>query len=205
MIRGKVYELSALEWIKENLDPDAIAMGGADSTEPDIISPKYGIIEVKHLPAQSGQFTESTAEKYAYSQNIINLFKNCKANDKIINEECKAWVKDYYLNHKKVNNFIVFDKEEILFLSPEEYFNLYTFNCTYRFKKSGSRKATKKLVSLLPSNISFYWKNDRVYITDKNYYKTYITIGDYICYINDEMELRILSSTKNATYIFGVN
>jgi hypothetical protein len=204
MIRGKEYEVSALEWFKKNFDADAIDEGGADSTEPDIVSPIYGIIEVKHLPAQSGQFTEATADKYAYSQDIINLFKDNKSeNDKIFDSRCKDWVKNYYLNNKKVNYFIVFDKEEILFLTPEEYFDRYTFSCTYRFKKSGSRKATKKIATLLPPTISFYWEKDRMYLTDENYRESRFVVGEYMCYVNDEMELRILSSTKNATYILA--
>ena len=106
MIRGKEYEISALEWFKKNFDVDAIDEGGANSTEPDIISPIYGIIEVKHLPAQSGQFTEATASKYAYSQDIINLFKDNKsANSKTSDPRCENWVKNYYLNNKKVNYY----------------------------------------------------------------------------------------------------
>ena len=206
MARGKKYEISALKWFKENFDVDAISEGGADSTKPDIISPIYGIIEVKHLPAQSGQFTEATAHKYAYSQDIINLFEDNKsANSKITDPLCKDWVKNYYLNTKKVDNFIVFDKEEILFLTPEEYFDRYTFSCTYRFKKSGPRHATKAIASILSKTIEVSWNGKKLYVIDSKLNKTYLTVGDKECYIDDKGEVKILSSTKNATYIFSVN
>ena len=204
MIRGKEYEVSALEWFKENFDADAINEGGADSTKPDIISPIYGIIEVKHLPAQSGQFTEKTADKYAYSQDIVNLFENKSANSKSTDPRCKDWVKNYYLNDKKVNYFIVFDKKEILFLTPEEYFDRYTFSCTYRFKKSGPRNATKAIASILSKTIEVFWRGKKLYVTDSKLNETYLTVGDKECYINDEGEVRILATTKNATYIFNV-
>lgn len=74
MIKGKKYEISGIKWIQENFDKEARVFGGADSQAPDIFSPKYGIIEVKHLPAQSGQFTENTASNYDYSFDVIKSF-----------------------------------------------------------------------------------------------------------------------------------
>lgn len=205
MIRGKKYEITALEWILNNIDPTAKEYGGADSTLPDIIGEKCGIVEVKHLPAQSGQFTESTAKDYAYSEEIKALFSNKKNNQNIKHEACKSWVKNYYINQKKVNNFLVFEKEEILFLSAEEYFERYSFSCTYRFKKSGSRNATKTIASILSKTIEVFWNGKKLYVTDNKLNETYLTIGDKKCYINDEGEVRILASTKNATYIFSVD
>ena len=205
MIRGKKYEITALEWILNNIDPTAKEYGGADSTLPDIIGEKCGIVEVKHLPAQSGQFTESTAKSYAYSEEIKALFSNKKNNQSIKHEVCKSWVKDYYMSQKKVNNFLVFEKKEILFLSAEEYFERYSFSCTYRFKKSGSRNATKTIASILSKTIEVFWNGKKLYVTDSKLNETYLTVGDKECYINDEGEVRILASTKNATYIFSVD
>ena len=206
MIRGKEYEVSALKWFKENFDVDAINKGGADSTEPDIFSPRYGIIEVKHLPAQSGQFTEDTASNYAYSSDVISAFgKNKKNNQKIKGEICKKWVSNYYINQKKVNWFLVYEKKEIYFLSPEEYFERYYFKCTYRFKKSGSYNATKKLAKKLPEHFNASWRGKKLYTEDVSLYKTYFQVEDKNCYINDEGEIRILAKTKEPTYIFGVD
>lgn len=206
MIRGQKYEISAVEWVQENLDKEAKNFGGSNSQVPDIFSPKYGIIEVKHLPAQSGQFTEDTASNYTYSFDIIRAFgENKTANQKIEGEICKKWVSNYYINHKKVNWFLVYEKKEIYFLSPEEYFERYYFKCTYRFKKSGSYNATKKLAKKLPEHFNASWRGKKLYTEDVSLYETYFQVEDKNCYINDEGEIRILAKTENPTYIFGVD
>ena len=206
MIRGFKGEEKGFEWFKANYDSNATWLGGSDSTSPDIISPKMGIIEVKSFPAQSGQFTDKTANNYKYSQDIINLIKEAgkENNQQIVHESCKNWVKDYYVNHKQVNYFLVIDNKEIFLLTPEQYFESYNFACVYRFKKSGSRNATKKLAKKLPKNISAEWRGKKLYTADSSLYDWYFSTSENDCYINDEGEIRILSKTKNATYIFKV-
>lgn len=206
MIKGKKYEISGVKWIQENFDKEARVFGGADSQAPDIFSPKYGIIEVKHLPAQSGQFTENTASNYDYSFDVIKSFGENKKNNQESKEEiCKTWVKNYYINHKKVNWFLVYEYGEIYLLSPEEYFGRYNFKCTYRCKKSGSRGATKKLAKILSDSLNTFWQGKKLYVKDLSLRETYFEVDGQNCYINDEGEVRILSNTKNPTYIFGVD
>ena len=157
MIKGKKYEISGVKWIQENFDKEARVFGGADSQAPDIFSPKYGIIEVKHLPAQSGQFTENTASNYDYSFDVIKSFGENKKNNQESKEEiCKTWVKNYYINYKKVNWFLVYEYGEIYLLSPEEYFERYNFKCTYRYKKSDAREATNKLAEILSDSFNTF-------------------------------------------------
>ena len=108
--KGAVGEQAVLNFIQKNYDNQAKLYGGMDSTEPDIKSEKLGIIEVKSIPAQCGQFTESTKNQYKYSDEIIlafgkNIVNNMTLND---NELCKKWVQNYYVNYKKVNYFGVY-------------------------------------------------------------------------------------------------
>ena len=119
---GEKYEKTVFEFIKNKYDPNAIWEGGSDSTKPDIISDILGIVEVKQKEtAQCGQFTESTVDNYEFSQEIIDCFSN--NNTIITNDLCKQWVKNYYLNHKKVNYFGVCDKNNnVTLLTPEEFF-----------------------------------------------------------------------------------
>ena len=94
---------------------------------------------------------------------------------------------------------------ECVLLSPEEYFERYNFKCTYRCKKSGSRGATKKLAKILSDSLNTFWQGKKLYVKDLSLRETYFEVGGQNCYINDEGEVRILSNTKNPTYIFGVD
>ena len=204
--KGELAEINFFNFFKENYDSEASRQGGMDCTAPDIISPKMGIIEVKSLPAQCGQFTDTTANNYEFSDEIISAFGiSAKLEN---NELCIKWIKNYYKNHKKVNYFGVIENDNYYLLTIDEFFEKYTFFCTKRAKKSGSAKAAKWVEKYLDPSWVYYRKNDKLYINNSDLIDTvfigYNTKGSQKdLYINDNLEVRILSNTKNKTYIFS--
>lgn len=181
MYRGEKAEKFALDFIRKNYDENAILLGGMNANEPDIQC-CLGNIEVKGLPAQ---FTEKTASSNSYSEVIIQLGETKDEN------LYKQWIKEHY---KNVNYFCIVENERVSLLTPEDFLSRYRFDLTIREKKSGSRKPGKTF-----SLSDTYWENGRLY--HKNLCNVYLQ--DNI-YINKEGEVRLLSSTKNKTYIFNV-
>ncbi len=209
--RGEKAEKMLLEYIKNNFDDQAESKGGMNSHDPDIISPKLGIIEVKGLPAQSGQFTQATATKYNFSDLIIDAFGTDVQDNAVLNDNdlCVKWIKDYYINTKKVNYFGVLEEDGTVHLqTPTEYFQTHTFYCTARCKKSGSDKARKWVMNYIPKEWNCYWDGDKLYAPGATPNDSCIgenTKKDKkIIWVNPSNEVRILSDTKNLTYIFSV-
>ena len=94
-------------------------------------------------------------------------------------------------------------------LTPENFFNKYTFFCTVRFKKSGSSPAAKWVDNYIPKEWSTIREGSRLYVTDSSLIGEKFTgfntqHNEKTCYVNDSKEIRILSDTKNLTYIFSV-
>ena len=215
MARGEKSERLVLEYVQKNYDKNARLIGGMDNTANDIES-SIGIIEVKGVPAQCGQFTLSTADKYAFSNLIVEKFKEIGLKNNATIEEddiCKDWVRNYYLNVKKVDYFGIHDRisGKIFLLTPDEFFNNCTFGCTYRCKKSGTSHAAKWVEKYVPE----YWQCQRG--ADKNLYALnkevvgeeafgHDTKGQTkIIYVSPEnLEVKIKSLTCNPTYIFNV-
>lgn len=183
MYRGEKAEQIALEYIKANFDPEAKLFGGMNANQPDIIC-SLGVIEVKGLPAQCGQFTYSTKHLNPYSEKIINE-KNPSQ------ELCKQWIAEHY---KNVNYFCIVEKDLVSLYSTQDFLSTFSFSVECRAKKSGSRVPAKK--TILPST---YWKDGRLY---HNFLKKEYLSQDL--YVNDNGEVRKLSLTKNKTYIFSV-
>lgn len=205
--KGELAEINFFNFFKENYDSEATRQGGMDCTAPDIISPKMGVIEVKSLPAQCGQFTYATADNYEFSDEIMSAFG--KLNKMEDNDLCVKWIKNYYKNHKNVSYFGVIENGECSLLTVDEFFEKYSFFCTKRAKKSGSSNATKWVEKYLDPSWNYHWEGNKLYVDDNSLIGTIFsgvnTKGtEKDLYINDSCEVRILSSTKNKTYIFSV-
>ena len=199
-IEQKIYD----NFIK-NYDNKAIHYGGMNSSTNDIISPNYGNVEAKGIPAQCGQFTFTTANDYEYSQEVMANPNN--------EDICIKWIKNYYQNHKKVNYFATYENNDIFKLyTIDDFFQNFKFFCTCRAKKSGSRKAPKYLIDKLPAELEAYWDNDHLMTNHSEYFNSYFpfinTKGEEsIAWVSNKSigEIRVLSNTKNLTYIFSVN
>ena len=161
MKQWKINEKIAYEWVKKNLDSKAVLHGGSISNAPDITLSNGDIYEVKSVEAQCGQFTAKTAYKYKYSDDVQEYFLGIYGRDLepketfYLNDHpiCKAWVKAYYKDIKKVKAFLVVEHGKVTEQSLEDYFNNHVFKCTYRFKKSGSESNIPEwAVKLLPKH-----------------------------------------------------
>ena len=209
--RGQNGEEALLNYVKENYDNNAVLKGGMDSHDYDILSPRLGIIEVKDLPAQSGQFTLATAKNYHFSNEIMQAFGKTPNNNAVLkdNDLCIKWIKDYYVNTKKVNYFGVRESDGVIHLqTPDEYFSTHVFECVARYKKSGSSSAAKWVDNCVPAEWNCYREGDKLYAPGANAGDSCIgtnTRGtEKILWVNQSKEVRILSSTNNLTYIFNV-
>ena len=160
------FERDCLKYLYENFNEYASfeAIGGSDSTVSDIkvntFNNKEFFIEVKHSPAQCGQFVlipDETNNKFIFSsknvskltsttQTIIDYmndnflkFKNAgtkglmiafPSSDKIFSK----WIIEYY---KSKNTKYIISNNYTIF--PIDQFNdFFDIKCTYRVKKSGS-------------------------------------------------------------------
>ena len=160
------FERDCLKYLYENFNEYASfeASGGLDSTVSDIkvntFKNKEFFIEVKHSPAQCGQFVlipDESNEKFVFSpKNFSNLtsttqtiidymndnylkFKNAGTAGLIINfpssdKVFSKWIIEYYKNKNTKyvisNNYTIFSIDKV-----SEYFDI---KCSYRVKKSGS-------------------------------------------------------------------
>ena len=204
----------ALNYIRENYDKNAEGLGGSNSSKEDIYC-SLGLIEVKNMDAgaQCGQFTRGTAEKYLFSDLIIKEFENLgfKNNATLKNHDlCKRWVENYYLNIKKVNYFAIVFNGQVELLTPEEFFSTYDFECTYRFKGSGSSKAAKWVEKYVPDHWNCERKNEGLYALNEKVLGESAegknTKGETtIFFVGKNNEVRIQSKTKNETFIFSIN
>jgi hypothetical protein len=201
---GEKGEQTIFAYFKEHYDADADCQGGMDSTGYDIMSPKYGIVEAKSLPARCGQFTYSTAYKYQYSNEVMLHIDD--------EDVCKKWVLNYYTVHKHVNYFMIKDKDEFYFLTPTEFINKYHFSCPARDKKSGTSKAAKWVMKYVPPEWNCVWKNGKLYALNKEYYNAEVVGYNtqntaHVVFVSPRCdgEVRIKSNTKNFTFIFSVH
>ena len=208
--RGEKAQDKAYQYICENIDKDAIENEVANAFTDDIISTKIGIIEVKQMPqAQCGQFVFSDANKNILNQEIKNAFPALKNNTKLENNElCKKWVKNHYSH---VNYFCTYNinTEEIRLQTAEEFFATHTFFCVFRGKASGSSCAPKWVENYVSPSWGCFREGKKLKVTNQN------AIGKYGTgintrgvekrfWVNDEGEIRVLSDTKNLTFVFNV-
>lgn len=209
--RGQDGENALFDYIKENYDNNAELQGGMNSHDCDIFSPVLGIIEVKDLPAQSGQFTVATAKDYNFSNEIMNAFGKNPINNAVVkdNNLCIKWIRDYYVNTKKVNYFGVREADGTIHLqTPDEYFSTHTFECVVRYKKSGSSSAAKWVDDCVPAEWGCYREGSKLYAPNANPGDSCVRQNtrknDKVLWVNKSNEVRILSDTNNLTYIFNV-
>lgn len=213
-MKGELAEKKVFDYIISHLDSKAILLGGMDSTQPDIILSNGEIVEVKQNEAQCGQFTLATSNSYSYSQDIITAFGESPTNNQILSnsELCSKWIKDYYIQKKKVSLFgIYFPKEDkVELLTPEEFFQKAIFKCTYRCKKSGTSSSTPKWVyPLLPKEWMCEEEGKYMIAHNKASYdksiKALNTKGTEVqIWVNPEGKVKIKSNTCNPTYIFSL-
>lgn len=193
-------EYKAYQWFKQNIDPNAEAMGKEDSTIPDIYSPLYdSYIEVKDITngARCGQFTESTIKDNPFAQAIYDGSANF--------EICSQFVQHHYSN-KNVSHFIVIKDNELFFFSWEDFFNTYKFEVQNPYnKRSGTRQAPKKDIPLLLelSQDFYIGENNKVYCSNEKRFGEYISLEnpfDYFISKQNKGELRKRSTTQNMTW-----
>lgn len=212
--------------------------GGSDSTKPDIevetLDNKKFYIEVKHCPAQCGQFvllpdeenknfiysSFNITEENTYSKEIIEYMnknfdyfnKSGTSGEKIQLDKkiFENWIINYYKNKGAkyfiVNDFHIFPIEQV-----GEYLDI---KAKYRAKRSGSGKVGKKHVEEIEQYLKGYnyeveIDNGKMYvITDENIDKKKFTINE-INYMfssreNAKYEIRKLSKTCNSNVIFSI-
>ena len=97
----KEYEKRQYEYFCKTYDPNAIYKGGSDCHAPDIISEKYGIVEIKEPFAQCGQFSESNKDSTPY-----NKYISSKKRKNVTEDDAEIWTKEYY-KEKGVKGFLV--------------------------------------------------------------------------------------------------
>ena len=158
-------ERAAYEWFTTNYDKEATLVGGMDSTQSDIYSPKFGCyVEVKMitkaLSARCGQFVESTMDNNPFSSRLLSDESD---------ENLKGFVR-YHYSQKDVGYFIVGDGDYTL-LTMEDFLSLaqFTFAKPY-LKRSGTNKCSKKMADMLLSNFSELVRKDDgdVYCEDES-------------------------------------
>lgn len=173
------FEVKATSFLQEKYGEfaDFIHLGGSDFKHSDIyVRPKTGhdfYIEVKHCPAQSGQFVVSPNEdSFEFSlknfsvvndevKKILSFmnenyedFKSVRTQNKSLDfkgakKVFESWAINFY-KAKRVkffisNNFLIFPLE-----SFKRYFDI---SAMYRIKKSGSATAGKRLAEPLKKHI----------------------------------------------------
>lgn len=212
MIRGEHQEKVAFEAAKIYYNDSNIEhFGGMNNKTPDLLRSNGEIIEVKADKAQCGQFTNKTAGKYKFSVEVMNLFpKNKKNNMKVSEPICAEWVKNYYLQHKKVSVFAVVDKnDQTIFYTPEEFFENFVFTCTYRHKPSGTTTNTPKWCwKYIPAEWECEYDGKYMVARNKSAINQSIKVvntqgQEKRMWVNDEGRVKIKSETASPTYIFS--
>ena len=243
MKQWKIFELKCFEYLKNNFSRFAqfTMQGGSDSTTADIQvhtqNNKMFYLETKHCPAQCGQFVlfaNQNTRNFDYSaKNITTLnsyyksiidymnqdfegFKNASTRSKKIEFENSSeifakWIIETY-KQKNVKFFITNNYQIIPLTNITDYFNI---TARYRVKRSGSRKISKKDISIIRNYISgtynlnnFIEINDRLYVQSAlNLHNTKFNINgnEYMFSVrNQYFEIRKLSNTFNANVIFSI-
>ncbi len=193
------------KWFQDNMDSSAVVYGGSNAFKPDIVSPKYGIGEVKVLPAQGGQFTKSTIDINKYSRNIA-----AKRREDVTIEESTQWTKEHY-RLKGVTFFVVMDKNKISYYTFDDFFEQYCSELEDRTTKgSGSRELPKFARKFVPADWNIIIENKRAYVTNPQAYDQRIVYmntkkePDTMWVSPETGEIRTLSKTKNETWIFQI-
>ena len=193
-------EQRAYQWFKTHIDPDAILIGGGDSTQADIYSHKFdAYVEIKDITsgARCGQFTKTTIKDNPFAQAIYDGDYSPAT--------CYQFVQFHY-NKKNVTHFIIIDGDEIYFHSFEEFLSKYTFEVQNPYqKRSGTRQAPKQdIAPLLNSDEEFILEdNGRVYCHNSDRWGEYVSLEtpfDYFISKKNNGELRKRSTTQNMTW-----
>ncbi|MDD7753587.1 MAG: hypothetical protein PUJ51_03630 [Clostridiales bacterium] len=200
MNNWKVAEEQGYLWFKENIDPNAEACGGEDSTVGDIYSPLYdSYIEVKDITvgARCGQFTESTIKNNPFAQAIYDGNDDPKI--------CREFVK-YHYSKKNISHFIVINGKDLALYPYDDFFVKFNFEIQKPYeKRSGTRQAPKKDIPVLIAMDSEFilGQDSKVYCNNPNRWGDYFSMTDPFDYFiskNNQGELRKRSSTKNLTW-----
>lgn len=203
------YENIGLDFVRKNYDENAYGIGGFNAAAPDIISPRYGKIEVKYYKAQAGQFTKSTIKKNPFSNLIAS-----KSRQEVTQEEARNWCREHYKS-KGVQYVVVVYDDHCEWFSLEDFFKTYNFNIELReTKKSGSSPLAQKYWNQIPEELSLIdgvnSRKTKVKIClDKTLWKYKYnfqvifedgTIRD--AGVNANGMIYVKSRTKNTTWIF---
>lgn len=94
-------------------------------------------------------------------------------------------------------------------MPASEFFQTYQFTCCYRAKKSGSSTSTPKYIEKqLPVEWKTHWEGK--YLIAENVFPETKIIGKNSkdapieIYVDNQNRIKILSNTKNGTFIFSV-
>lgn len=193
-------EEKAFKWFQAHIDPDAMLIGGEDSTQADIYSHTLeAYIEIKDITcgARCGQFTESTIKDNPFAQAIYN--------GDYSPEICHQFIQ-YHYSKKNVTHFIVVDGDEISFHSLKDFLSNYIFQVQNPYqKRSGTRKVPKRdIAPLLKLNEDFVLGEDGyVYCRNTDLWGEYVSLEtsfDYFISKKNNGELRKRSATQNMTW-----
>ena len=215
------FERDCLKYLFDNFNEYASfeAIGGADSTVSDIKvitkTNKEFFIEVKHSPAQCGQFVlipNDKTQTFEFSNrnasrlttaakeiiNNMNLnytkYKNAGTAGQNIEFENSdkifaKWIIEYYKNKETkfiiTNNYLLFHINDIL--------NYFDIGCQYRIKKSGS------------SSVGMIHKDSVIEFIDKmklNNYRYSYNNGNLIVFTTDNIDKKIVEIESNS-YMFS--
>lgn len=215
------FEKDCLKYLFDNFNKYASfeAIGGADSTVSDIKvvtkTNKEFFIEVKHSPAQCGQFVlipNDKTQTFEFSNrnasrltpaakeiiNNMNLnyikYKNAGTAGQNIEFENSdkffaKWIIEYYKNKETkfiiTNNYLLFHIKDIL--------NYFDIGCQYRIKKSGS------------SSVGMIHKDSVIKFIDKmklNNYRYSYNNGNLIVFTTDNIDKKIVKIESNS-YMFS--
>lgn len=204
------YEFGGFEWFRDNYDSEAIYLGKSDSTVPDIISPKYGKIDVKAPDAQCGEFTESKINDNEYNKYIAN-----KKREEVTHEEANIWCRHYY-QMKGISYFITSDRNSSNYrlMTLNEFFN--TRICTMQLrekKQNGSQPLPKMYFKYIPKEWEYQIINGYPTVLDKSLYGVEFTFNDkkgQVCRMAPSKDERILGQirklgrTSSVTWGFSV-
>lgn len=194
-------ELDGLKYVHEFLDPDAIHIGGSDSTQSDIRLSNGYFIEIKKIPALAfGQFTEATIKNNPYSQEILNIF--LEDNNPQLGSLGQDWVL-YHYNQKRVSHFLLESNGLFQLVPIEEFIENNNFHCSGRAKASGSQSCPKGKYAQVSSILDTYILDGRLFANDRNLLGTYFNLdGDkYFISKKNNGEIRKCSKIANFTIL----
>lgn len=182
MKKWEAFELACTDYLNRQFGEYAefVHQGGEDATVPDIfVKTKSGdtfYMEVKHTPAQCGQFVllpDIATSTFVYSsKNVtpINPWANMimehvdqsfdvfreagTAGKEIVFEQCQQVFSNWIIDAYKQKNVQYFITNGFTVLPIDKFFDFFAVSAVYRIKRSGSTGIGKSRATLYGSLLS---------------------------------------------------